>query len=169
LKRRSVPFQLVIAGDGPERPTLATLATELGLNGSVKFTGDVPSARAFYEGVDVLAVPSVIRKDYRRRSSKRWRWDCRSWPQTSAEPIEAIVDGVTGHLVPAGSPDALSDALASDAKDREMLRAMGVKGRARVEQAFTTNTLIDAHMTAFSDLVSPPLVNEGAWYSICPP
>ena len=61
---------------------------------------------------------------------------------------------MTGHLVAPGSPEALSDTLASDADNREMLRAMGVAGRTRAEQAFTTNTLIDAHMTAFSDLVS---------------
>jgi len=153
LKQRSVPFELVIAGDGPDRPLLTRLAAELGLNGSVKFAGDVPSAKAFYERVDVLAVPSL---------------DSEGLPTTILEAMamglpvvatdvgganEAIVDGVTGHLVAPGSPKALSDALASDANDRDMLRAMGVAGRARVEQAFTTNTLIDAHISAFSDLV----------------
>ena len=44
---------------GPDRTALVRLTTQLGLNGSVTFTGDVPNAEAFYEGIDVLAVPSI--------------------------------------------------------------------------------------------------------------
>jgi Glycosyltransferase len=153
LNRRRVPFEMVIAGDGPERPALIRLAAELGITGSVTFTGDVLSPEMFYEGIDVLAVPSI---------------DSEGLPTTILEgmamgiPVvatdvgganEAVVDGVTGRLVAAGSPEALSEAFACAANGRGILRRMGTAGRMRIEQAFTTNTLIDVHMTAFSDLV----------------
>ena len=128
LKQRNVPFELVIAGDGPDRPPLTGLAAELGLNGSVKFAGDVPSAKAFYERVDVLAVPSLHSEGLPTTILEAMAMGLPVVASDVGGANEAIVDGVTGRLVPPGSPEALSDTLASVADNREMLRAMGIQG-----------------------------------------
>src|SRR5262249_14337719 len=49
---------------------------------------------------------------------------------------EQIVDGLTGLLVPARNPDALSEALLALAHDGERRKAMGRAGRERVEREF---------------------------------
>ena len=41
LAKKSVPFQTVIVGDGPERSRLKSLVSKLGLSGKVKFIGHV--------------------------------------------------------------------------------------------------------------------------------
>jgi glycosyltransferase involved in cell wall biosynthesis len=51
---------------------------------------------------------------------------------------EAVVDGVTGRLVPAGDGEALAAAMCELATDPAALRRMGRAGRERVEAEFTT-------------------------------
>lgn len=52
--------------------------------------------------------------------------------------VDAITLGVTGVVVPAGSPQRLADAIrqAADPHERSRLHAMGVAGRGRVERHF---------------------------------
>jgi L-malate glycosyltransferase len=51
---------------------------------------------------------------------------------------EAIVEGETGHLVNAGDDRAMAERLISLLRDPEKRRTMGIKGRRRVEQSFST-------------------------------
>jgi glycosyltransferase involved in cell wall biosynthesis len=55
LKQRA---GLVIAGDGPERTMLQSLAQSLGLAERVRFTGHVDNPAALYSGFDVFALSS---------------------------------------------------------------------------------------------------------------
>jgi glycosyltransferase involved in cell wall biosynthesis len=50
--------RLVIIGDGPERPGLEALATELGLGGQVSFLGHVADPASLFAGFDVFALSS---------------------------------------------------------------------------------------------------------------
>lgn len=54
----SVPFRVVIAGDGPERSGLEHLAVELGLSGRVSFPGHVADPARLYSGLDIVAMSS---------------------------------------------------------------------------------------------------------------
>lgn len=49
---------LVIAGDGPERPRLESLAGELGIAGRVRFAGHAPDPETLLRGFDVFALSS---------------------------------------------------------------------------------------------------------------
>lgn len=51
--------QLVLVGDGPERPRLARQAAELGLEGRVVFCGQQSDVRPFYAMASVFALPSL--------------------------------------------------------------------------------------------------------------
>ncbi|MCP5558243.1 MAG: glycosyltransferase family 4 protein [Verrucomicrobiaceae bacterium] len=55
----------------------------------------------------------------------------------TAESGDAVVDGQTGHLIPANDPEALAAALRSAYENRDRLEAMGRAGRQRVEDVFT--------------------------------
>ncbi len=60
LKKRGVWFLGLIAGDGPERMPLETLASELRLEGSVAFLGYVPHEKldAYYSIADLVVLTS---------------------------------------------------------------------------------------------------------------
>ena len=50
---------LVIAGDGPERASLAAAATSFGFSESVIFSGEVSNVQPYYAAADVLVLPSL--------------------------------------------------------------------------------------------------------------
>ena len=58
LKKRGVPFQAIIGGDGPEKLDLLALTAHHHLNEQITFCGWVKDARAFYDSIDMLCVPS---------------------------------------------------------------------------------------------------------------
>ena len=56
---RSTPAQLVLVGDGPERPRLEAKAAALGVAGRVHFAGAVPDPAEYLRAADAFALPSV--------------------------------------------------------------------------------------------------------------
>lgn len=63
---------------------------------------------------------------------------------------EAVVDGVTGYVVPARSPALLAEALLRVATMDER-RAMGEKGRRRVETHFSMSACLDAYEALYRE------------------
>lgn len=63
---------------------------------------------------------------------------------------EAVLDGVTGYVVPAHNPERLAEALLSvaQADDRAL---MGDRGRRRVEERFSMNSCIDAYEALYRE------------------
>jgi len=59
LLKRSSAFELLIAGQGPEREMLDAVAQGLGISHAVKFLGTVSDMTAFYSNLDVFACPSL--------------------------------------------------------------------------------------------------------------
>jgi len=60
------PWQLAIAGDGPDRAALVALSRQLGVDGQVCFDGQLPSGRmpAYLRQLDVLVLPSRSRPNW---------------------------------------------------------------------------------------------------------
>jgi glycosyltransferase involved in cell wall biosynthesis len=56
---------------------------------------------------------------------------------------EAVVDGVTGIIVPVGNAGKLADALLALLRDPDRARAMGQAGRKRVLERFTMGRMIE--------------------------
>jgi glycosyltransferase involved in cell wall biosynthesis len=54
----TVPYRLVIVGDGPERAGLQALAGELGIGDRVQFPGHVADPAPLYAGFDLVAMSS---------------------------------------------------------------------------------------------------------------
>jgi glycosyltransferase involved in cell wall biosynthesis len=135
LLDRFPSLRLVVAGDGPLRPSLERAAAPLG--DRVVLTGYRPDVMAVLDAADVLVQPS--RAD--------------AFPTAILEAMAASVpvvathvggigelvrDGVTGTLV-AGppAPAAFAAALAPVLEDRTLRQRLGSVGRARFEQEFT--------------------------------
>jgi glycosyltransferase involved in cell wall biosynthesis len=56
---------------------------------------------------------------------------------------EAVVDGLTGRVVPARHPEALAAALTEVLQDRTRREAMGRAGRARFLARFTADRMVE--------------------------
>ena len=126
---------LTLVGDGSERSRLERLTDELGLRERVTFAGWRADARAALAELDVLVLPS--------RSE--------ALPLVLVEAMlaelpvvatdvgsvsEAVEDGVTGIILPSGSPRAIAEAVGG-LRDPERRRKLGRAGRARALERFS--------------------------------
>lgn len=144
--------RLEIAGDGPERPRLETLTTELGVASRVRFLGriDRPAIR------DLLARASLFALASRMDTA----------PNTITEahaaglPVIAtrtggigdmVHEGVDGHLVAIDDHAAMASRMRALLADTERSRTMGLAARERVRRdndparaAAATRAFLDA-------------------------
>ncbi len=147
--RGSLPqAQLVIAGDGELRSTLeAQKGNHVHLLG---WRSDVPSIMA---DLDVLAVPSL----WEGFGLVMLEAMALSKPvvasRVSALP-EIVADGETGLLVPPADPKALASALCVVLADKARARAMGERGRARLEKEFTVQGMVRQHAAVYKEAAS---------------
>jgi GalNAc-alpha-(1->4)-GalNAc-alpha-(1->3)-diNAcBac-PP-undecaprenol alpha-1,4-N-acetyl-D-galactosaminyltransferase len=141
-------WRLVILGEGPERPNLERLASELGIQGAVSMPGVVREpaewlykARLFvlssrYEGfpnalLEAMACGCAVIAA-----------DCPSGP------AEIVRDGENGLLVPAEDVHALSSAMLSLMGDEGLCRRLGTQAL-QVRSAFSQ----DSVMALWDDLI----------------
>ena len=142
---------LVLVGDGPYRPQLEALSQQLGVAGSVLFTGpvswdDLPS---YYDAGTIFAMPCRTR---RRGLDVEGLGIVYLEAAATALPViggdsggapDAILDGETGYVVPGNDIRALSDRLTELLSDPAGAAAMGEKGRAWIDREWTWDLVAD--------------------------
>lgn len=156
LVERRPTVRLTIAGDGPERPALARIARELGLEDRVELLGDVP-----YEQVpDLLTDATVVMMPSRFEGlplvALEAAWMARPVVASAVPGLDdAIVDGSTGLLVD-GDDVAFAAAVERLLADRDRAAAMGRAARAHVEASFSLETCVDRYEDLYRRLVAAP-------------
>lgn len=147
-------MRLDIVGDGPERNRLKTLADALAVSPRVKFWGEYPDEdlpRRMADA-DFLVLPSVTTDEMFGMVLLEAMAAGRP-VITTAVPSgvrEVNQPGVTGLEVPIRDVAALADAMRTLASDRALAEQYGAAGRARVQQHFTLDRMIDAHLDLYA-------------------
>jgi len=138
--------ELVVIGDGPDKPRLERIASVLGIKERVCFRGRVSDEelQTAYAEADVFVLPSR----------------CRLYPRAEGEGFglvfaeagleglavvagaaggasEAIADGETGILVDPNDPDQVASATVRILTDEELGRSLGENGRTRALDEFS--------------------------------
>jgi len=67
---------------------------------------------------------------------------------------EAIVNGVTGLLVPAGNPQALASALGSLLESSSLRKSMGAAARTAYEQSYRLEVMTNRTLTVYATVQS---------------
>lgn len=67
---------------------------------------------------------------------------------------EAVMDGITGWLVPPRDPVAMADRILDLLGDPERAGSLGRRGRERVKEAFTIDRMVAAHMNLYESVGS---------------
>jgi len=65
---------------------------------------------------------------------------------------EAVLDGITGWLIPPEDPKALAQKIVDLLKDPKRAEEWGKRGRERVNQMFTVKKMVAAHMALYGSL-----------------
>jgi glycosyltransferase involved in cell wall biosynthesis len=139
--RRSRPrIRGLVAGDGPERGRLERLASGSGVE-LLGMRDDVAELMAAADAVALTSEAEALPMSVLEAMA-------------AARPVivtdiggtaEAVVQGETGLLVPAGDADAAACALLELASDRERARRMGEAGRARQRELFDGESMVERY------------------------
>ncbi len=144
--------KFVFAGDGDLRAELEKLVLTKNLGGNFLFLGyrsDIPDViKAF----DIFALPSL----YEGLPNVVLEAMASGKPVVATAvdgTVEAVVDGVTGYLVPVKDTEALSKAIIKLLEDRKLMEQMGKRARERVEKNFSLEKQVDSFERLYSSFV----------------
>lgn len=160
---QAVPeVRFVYVGDGPLRPAVETLIAELELTDKVILTGlrrDIPDLLAVF---DVFALSSL----WEGLPLVALQAMAAGLPVVCTQvdgTAEAIVDGVTGLLVPPAQPRALGEAIVSLLRDPARMQRMATAGRRRAED-FSLRKMVVTIDALYQELLAQKgiLLGEGS-------
>jgi glycosyltransferase involved in cell wall biosynthesis len=145
---RQLDAELVVLGEGPERPRLEALARERGV--PVHLPGRVPDVAVWLRSAEVLVHPV--------------RWEGFGLAVLEAMlaglPVvasrvsslpELVADGETGVLVPPDDPEALATGIERALEARARL---GAAGRRRARERFSVARMADATLAVYEETLS---------------
>jgi glycosyltransferase involved in cell wall biosynthesis len=137
--------RLVVAGEGPVRPALEQLATELGLGSRVRFLGHVPHEALERElaGAWAHAVPSVWEEPFGLTASEALMRGTAVVASSQGGVTEFVHDGQTGILVEPADEEALAAALRRLLDHRELAEKLGAEGRRFALAELTEERFLD--------------------------
>jgi glycosyltransferase involved in cell wall biosynthesis len=144
--------ELLIIGDGPERPRIEEAIARTGLDRAAHCVGYRSDVRRLLASVDIYVNCSVSEGISLTILEA----------MASALPVvatrvggnpEVVHESVTGLLVPARDPTGLSDALGALSGSEAHRHALGMAGRTRVETLFAVAQMADAYLRAYEQTV----------------
>lgn len=143
-------LRLTIAGDGPERSSLAALAAALGVTDRVDFLGRVsPRDTAALIAASTLVLMPSLEETFglvALETAQQGRPIVASRIEGLAE---IVVDGHSGCLVPPGDAAALADTVVELLADPARRAAMGAAARARAVHDFSWESHLDAYESLY--------------------
>jgi sugar transferase (PEP-CTERM/EpsH1 system associated) len=141
LVHKDIPLKLVIAGDGPDAPTLKETARRLGVESSVQWLGTRDDIPEIIGAMDVFALTS---KNEGISNTVLEAMAC-GVPvvvsRVGGNP-EIVVDGRTGYLYEAGNLDELVGLIDQLVSDREHRLEKGSGARQHVLENFSIETMV---------------------------
>ena len=148
---KGTPIILVLAGDGPTRASLETLAAEI--SAPLHLLGECRNIPDILRAFDLFALTS------RSEGSSMAILEAES----SGLPIFAtpvggnphlVEDRVHGRLLPVGEPDTWAAALIEAAQDRTTLASWGKAARERVVAEFSLDRAAASYDALFDELLA---------------
>ena len=140
LRLRGTPFHLTLVGDGPDRASLEGLAQELGIEGTVTFTGAVGQGdiHAYYDRADLFVLPSFAEGlPVVLMEAMAKQIPCISTRITGIP--ELIEDGQNGALVAASDSVELADRMETLLAGPDLRLRLGERARETVESTYDIN------------------------------
>lgn len=143
---------LVIAGTGPERDPLATLAAQLGVAERVHLVGALarPEVGSVLQAAELLVVPSRI-EAFGITVLEGWRAGVPVLATRRGGPAEFVEDGRTGLLVDPEDPSSIADAMRRVLADPLLSSQLAGAGRASVAE-FTWGAVAGAYSAIYCRL-----------------
>jgi glycosyltransferase involved in cell wall biosynthesis len=168
LRRRGIPFDLVVLGGGELHDELRALAHELGIGDRVQMLGSRPQRDVIEQlaAAEVFALSPVVLPDGDRDGVPNVLLEAMAAGvpvvATTVSGIpEVVTDEQTGRLVPPQRPDLLADALAQLLADPAMRTRLGEAGRRHVREHASWASVIAPLLALLEGELAPPRREPG--------
>lgn len=139
--RREMPAQLVLIGDGPERPLAEGTAETLGIADDVLFLGKLDSVAELLSRADVLLLPSE-QESFGLVALEAMSCSTPVIATSGSGVAEVVEDGVTGFLHPVGDVEAMAASAVSLLGDEERWARFSRAARARAVARFAADEIV---------------------------
>jgi glycosyltransferase involved in cell wall biosynthesis len=153
--------ELVIAGDGDDRPRLEGLIDELGVGDRVHLLGFCADPRPVYEALDVFVLSS-LREGLPNVLLEAMALDVPVVATRIAGIPRLIQDGDNGVLVAADDSEPLTRALASLLGDADRRTQLGRAGRRTVEERYSFARRMQKIAELYDRLLDRSVMNREA-------
>jgi glycosyltransferase involved in cell wall biosynthesis len=153
LRSHGLLVDLILVGDGPERPRLDLDSRAFGLDGHVKFLGVRRDLPRIYAVMDVFALPSL--QEASPMALLEAMAAGRPIVATSVGGVPEILEnGRSGLLVTPGCPVALADGLERLTSDSALRHRLGDAARHRVAERFDISHTVERHAQLYRELLT---------------
>lgn len=156
----TVPWRLIVAGEGPERPRLEAFVQEHDLVSSVLLPGYRADVGDLQAVADVMVMPSLWEGLPLAVLEGMFAGNAILGSDTSGIP-EAVRQGVDGLLTPPGDVGALAASLRTLLEDPELRRRMGRNAHERARARFSIRRMVDDYEALYSGGAGPVPTTEG--------
>jgi phosphatidylinositol alpha-1,6-mannosyltransferase len=154
LPRLPEQVQFVVAGEGREAEQMRRAVAELGLDSRVRLLGEVDDSERelLLRGADLFVQPNIaVPGDIEGFGLVTIEAAMRGLPVVAADLqglAEAVVDGVTGTLLPPADEDAWTAHLATLTADRDALAAQGRTFQVAARERYSEQIMGDQLLAA---------------------
>jgi Glycosyltransferase len=151
LTRDEPRLRVVLVGEGPLRPTLEQMISDLHLSGIVRLHGHAADARDLYGALDVVALASETEglPNVLLEAAAAGRPIVAT---AAGGTVDIVIDGQTGLLVPVGDHRALVGALRRIVGDRALRERFGHAAKLRAETVFGMDRFVAETATLYEEL-----------------
>jgi glycosyltransferase involved in cell wall biosynthesis len=141
---------------------LKKLVQDLGLSDQFYFTGGIADLCEYLSRADIFVLPSRS-EGFSNAIIEAMAASLPVVATCVGGNAEAVIDEVTGFIVPPEDPAALSTAIVRLLSDPLRAKAMGIAGKSRASDTFTTAAMMGQIVATYKDLLAyPPLKDENS-------
>jgi glycosyltransferase involved in cell wall biosynthesis len=170
MRSQGSPVRVVIAGDGPDRQRLISIAAKLGVSDSTLFLGHVDDMPSYYSGLDAFALCSMT-ESFGLVLAEAMSCERAAIATPTAGARTQIDNGLTGIVLSSFSADDLADWLSRLYRQPHLVDQLGHNARGRAVRDFSVDAALQRTLNTIEQSsrkngcaidVPPGLVEEPA-------
>ncbi|MGI4790074.1 MAG: glycosyltransferase family 4 protein [Janthinobacterium lividum] len=151
--RKSIPeARCLIAGEGSQKADLKAQIESLELLGTVTLLGFRSDATALMAAADVFVLPSLA-EPFGLVLLEAMALGRPVIATRAGGPLEIVVEGQTGFLIPPSSPEALAAAIIRLLANPAVSHQLGANGLARYQALFTASRMAEATKATYEQVM----------------
>ncbi|HSM08285.1 MAG TPA: N-acetyl-alpha-D-glucosaminyl L-malate synthase BshA [Gemmatimonadota bacterium] len=157
--RERISVQLVLVGDGPDRPLAQETAEQLGIADDVLFLGKLDSVAELLSRADALLLPSE-QESFGLVALEAMACGTPVIGTSGSGLTEVVDDGHTGFLHPVGEIDAMAESALALLTDTERWARFSAAARRRAVDNFSIDQIVPMYEDYYREVIGRGRLRE---------